>query len=202
MYCPGLYAQRRARAGPAARGGVWLEAELVPGAGMPVLLAASSRRGAAGPERGRRRIRAGGQDDGHPAALPVGQPARRLRLQRRRAHRARPARSRPRADRRQRPADPRGDRRAPGVGADRPAYGRRGCARGAPFVERGSAGAVRGVPVPPRAALPGALARRAPGDRGNGGRVRRRSGSDLVRLSPVSVATGRSARGVAGRAAR
>jgi len=55
-----------------------LEATFVPGAGMLLRLAAPPRRRAARPETGIEAYAARGKTMGHPAALPVGEPACRL----------------------------------------------------------------------------------------------------------------------------
>ena len=73
--------------------------DVPPRARDALLLAAPSRRGAARPEPGRRAAYARArQDDGHPAAVPVGEPPRRLRLRGGRASGA-GSRTTPRASR-------------------------------------------------------------------------------------------------------
>ena len=130
-----------------------------------------------------------------------------------------------RGARRPRSADPRGDRRADGVGADDGARawptgadwgagwrrvaganrraGRPRCpvARRAAQLERVARRAVRGVPVPPRPPLRGAPGGRTPGDRGDGARVWAGHGAGGVRLSPLPLPAGHTPRALAGGAA-
>ncbi len=169
------------------------------GRGNGLLLPAARRRGAAGPAGRPRALSLGAQDDGDPAALPLGQPARIAAFRVGRA-RGQPRSRRPAAVlRRGRPADARAARGRGRLerGSARVVGGRRR-ADGELRLRR-PAGADRGLPVPPHGRDRGDARGAEADDRDDGAPERRRRRPDQLRLPPLPAPARRRALGLGGR---